>query len=151
MKTLTSATALLAALVSMTGCSDAGKPYVPARGQVLVGGKPAEGVLVTLVPTSGDDDPGARPAGTVAADGSFSVASYDAAARKSHPGAPPGEYKVVLTWFPPAGLGTLDPNVAQVDKLGGRYRDPARSQFRVVVKETPTEFEPIRLNDAAKP
>ncbi|MDB5310741.1 MAG: carboxypeptidase regulatory-like protein [Gemmataceae bacterium] len=133
------------ALVLMVGCGDSGRSYSPTRGQVFVGGKPAEGALVTLVPVAGKDGPDARPTGMVGADGGFSLATYEAATRNTHEGALAGQYVVLITWFPQATLGSPDLAAPQVDRLGGRYRDPKTSRVAVEVKEGGTELSPIQL------
>lgn len=138
---------LFAALsLSLAGCSGADKSYVPTRGQLFIGDKPAEGALVVLVPASGPDDPSARPTGIVGPDGSFVVSTYEAETRKTHEGAPAGEYSVAITWYPQAAVGSGgDREAAKVDRLGGRYADASKNSFRVKVGAPTTELEPIRL------
>lgn len=138
---------LLAALTLVSaGCSNAGRTYVPARGQLFVGDKPAEGALVVLVPAAGPDDPSARPSGVVGSDGSFALSTYDPETRKTHDGAPTGEYAVAITWYPQATVGsTGDREAPKVDRLGGRYQDASRNSFRAKIDAPTTELEPIRL------
>ncbi|MDY3555028.1 hypothetical protein R5W24_004161 [Gemmata sp. JC717] len=134
------------ALAASVGCSG-GLKCVPVTGSVKVGEKAPEGVLVTLVPSGGKDDPTARPTGIVNADGTFALSTYDAANRAAVKGAPPGTYKVIFTWYPLHRPGEpSDPSAKpSVDKLGGRYADPERSTFEVTIKDEPTELGVIRL------
>lgn len=142
-----SAGLLFATLIcSIAGCSGSGKAYVPARGQLFIGDKPAEGALVALVPASGADDPSARPTGVVGSDGSFTLTTYDSETRKTHDGALAGEYSVAITWYPQSTVGSAgDREAAKVDRLGGRYQDASKNSFRVKVDAPSTELEPIRL------
>lgn len=137
-----------AALASLCGCGGAGETYVPTRGQVLNGAKPAEGALVTLVPVDGKDRPISRPAGVVRADGSYSISTYEPATRTTHEGAPPGRYAVLVTWYPQATLGGIDPSAPQVDRLGGRYKDPNASPFHAEVQGATTELAPIVVTES---
>ncbi len=121
----------------------------PTRGQVHTGSAPAEGAQVTLVSIDGKDEPAARPSGVVGADGTFTLSTYDPATRKSHEGAPPGKYAVLVTWYPPAGLGSQGSGTPKADRLGGRYKDAATSPFRVEVKDAPTELAPIQVTESA--
>ena len=136
-------------LAASVGCSRSGAKCVPATGTLKVNDKPPEGLLVTLVPASGKDDPSARPSGIVGADGTYELSTYDAATRTPTKGAPPGKYKVILSWLPPKRPGDpVDPNPTgrpPVDKLGGRYLDPDRSRYEVTVGDEPTELAPIHL------
>ena len=135
-------------LAASVGCSS-GVKCVPVSGSVKVNDKPAQGLLVTLVPTAGKDDPSARPGGVVGADGTFELSTYDAATRTAVKGSPPGKYKVILSWIPESRPGDpVNPNPTGKppgDKLGGRYLDPERSTYEVVVKDGPTKLEPIAL------
>ncbi|OWK35873.1 hypothetical protein [Fimbriiglobus ruber] len=122
---------------------------VPVTGSLKVSNKAPEGLLVTLVPTSGSDDPSSRPSGIVDADGTYKLSTYNAASRTGIKGAPPGKYKVILCWLPQRRPGDpVDPNPTgkpPVDKLGGRYLNPERSTYEVTVKDEATELAPINL------
>jgi hypothetical protein len=128
------------------GCGSGSSGYSATRGQVLSGEAPAVGARVTLVPLSGKDDPAVRPSGVVGADGSFSLWTYDPVSRESREGAPPGKYAVVVTWFSQTGLDDVDSNSPNADRLGGRYRDAAKSPFRVEIKDEPTDLDPIKVS-----
>lgn len=139
---------LVLMLAGSMGCSG-GVKCVPVSGSVRLNDKAPEGVLVTLVPVGGKDDPTSRPSGLVGPDGTYTLTTYDPANRTSVNGAPPGRYKVVLSWFPGRRPGEpSDPSGRQSgDKLGGRYVDPDRSAFEVTVRDEPTELAPIRVSD----
>ena len=81
--------------------------------------------------------PGALTAsGTVGDDGTFTL--------RTHPhgdGAPPGEYVVLATWFPPDARSQENPK----NKLPARYADPAQSPLRATVGDGATELEPFRI------
>ncbi|HEX4612403.1 MAG TPA: hypothetical protein VH092_29685 [Urbifossiella sp.] len=138
-------------LVASAGCSG-GVKCVPVTGSLKVNDKPPEGLLVTLVPTGGNPDPTARPSGLVGADGTYTLSTYDAAARAVIKGAPPGTYKVILSWLPLRRPGdAVDPNPSgkpPADKLGGRYLSPELSTFEVTVKDEPTELALIKVSES---
>jgi hypothetical protein len=128
-----------------SGCSGSGKGYFPAVGQILVDGKPAEGVQVTLVPVNGPEDSGRKPSGLVGADGRFTLTTYEAGTRKVHGGAPAGQYVVLLSWAPQPTRESLQRGVPDPDRLDRRYQDPKTSPLRAEVKEASTELPPIQL------
>ena len=131
--------ALLTALVLLFGaCTGSNqstanrKPVHPVHGQLLVGGKPAAGAFVFLVPVNESSDPtDPRPRAEVAPDGSFKVSMYG-----EKDGAPTGEYIVTILWEGEGGI----------DRLKGQYADARKSSLRAVVKEGKNELPPIRLN-----
>jgi len=135
-------------LVGLSGCGSAKDGFTPTHGQVFSGNKPAEGAQVTLVPLDGRGDAASRPVGVVGADGTFTLSTYDPTTRKTHEGAPPGEYIVLITWTPSAGLESQPRGVPQPDRLGGRYKDPTTSPFRVAVKDSQTELAPITVSES---
>lgn len=134
-------------LVVLGGCGSAKDGYTPTHGQVFTGNQPAEGAQVTLVPLDSRGDAASRPAGVVGADGTFTLTTYDPTTRKTREGAPPGEYIVLITWTPSAGLDSPR-GVLYPDRLGGRYKDPTTSPFRVAVKDSPTELAPIKVSES---
>jgi hypothetical protein len=127
--TSTVVVALLAA-----SCSSGPKLH-PVKGQLFHNDQPAEGASVVLHRKDGAaDEP--RPSGTVRADGSFTLSTYP-----HGEGAPPGEYVVLVTWYPPNAREQENPR----NKLPDHYADPASSPLKATVKNGPTELEPIRL------
>jgi hypothetical protein len=113
------------------GCSNSERaeegqrPVHPVKGRVTVGGQPAAGAFVLLVPVNESSQPtDPRPRAEVQADGSFMVWTY-----APDDGAPAGEYVVTITWE--------DRDIG--DKLGGRFADPKTSTLRASVKEGTNE------------
>ena len=137
----------LAGLALLGSSCRKGPVCYPVRGQVFVGGKPAEGALVVFVPENalGLDAP--RPSTSVGADGSFALRTYDSATRTVQDGAPPGRYAVTVVW---QSEGARDPGGERTaeeipDRLQGRYADPATSKLRAEVKAGPNDLEPFQL------
>jgi hypothetical protein len=118
----------------VTSCSS-GVKLSPVRGKVLYGGQPAEGAIVVLH-RKGSEPNTPTPAGTVQADGSFTL--------RTHPhgnGAPPGEYTVVITWYPPNARELENPR----NKLPTRYASVSESPLTVTIGEGPTELQPFEI------
>ena len=139
-------------LAASVGCSDSSLKCVPVTGSLLVHDKAPEGLLVTLVPAGGKDDPSSRPSGVVGADGTYTLSTYDAATRTAVKGAPPGTYKVIFSWLPEGRPGDpVDPDptgrrpASKLGKLSGQYLSPERSLYEVTVGDEPTELAPIHL------
>ena len=122
--------------VVAAGCGGGGPELHPVRGKVLVGDAPAAGAAVVFKPVQARSDLN-NPTGTVAADGTFTLSTYP-----HGPGAPPGEYVVLVTWFPPDAREVENPK----NKLPGRYADPDKTPLpRVTVRPGRNEFEPFVL------
>jgi hypothetical protein len=131
--------------VLMSACSSTSGPpkkvCYPVKGQVFVGAKPAEGAMVILHPQDGPTEEWASgyPRAQVQSDGSFELETYG-----DKDGAPAGNYKVLVTWT--GGLNSEETEDTQmVDRLKGRYSDPARSTLQAKVDAAPTELPPIKL------
>jgi hypothetical protein len=136
----------MAALLGACGACSSGQPTYPAHGQVLVGGKPAVGAVVTLVPRDAALTEGAKPSGKVGPDGRFTLNTYEAAQRTVRAGAPPGLYIVTISWAPEPTRASLRRIAPDADLLGGRYRDPKTSPLRAEVKQGETELPPFQLS-----
>ena len=123
-------------LIALTGCGPDGPKLSPVKGKVFHGDEPAEGATVVFQP-KGDARPStAPPSGTVRADGSFTL--------RTHPhgeGAPPGEYAVLVTWYPPGSREKENPK----NQLPTKYSDPVRTPFSATVKDGATELEPFQI------
>ena len=77
------------------------------------------------------------PTATSGADGAFELGTYGAA-----DGAPEGDYVLTAAWRQSADSGSDAP---EIDRLGGRYIDPARSKLKVKIDAGPTELQPFEL------
>ena len=75
-------------LLFVAGCGPTGPATVPVNGTLTIGGQPANGVQINLVPV----DPKLMSATGNVENGSFTVFSGN----EGKPGAMPGKYKVVL-------------------------------------------------------
>lgn len=136
---------LLSAFV-LAGCSGRSDrvAVAPVRGAVKVGGKPAQGVRVFLVPRSapGVPDIPANPRGVTGPDGQFSLTTFAA-----DDGAAAGTYQVVLFWPAEVEEGAEE---SDVDRLNGWY-DAAHSQVTATVGDGPTDLPPIEVPSRSKP
>jgi hypothetical protein len=127
--------AVAALVVALSGCGGSGVKLSEVKGKVLHGDQPAAGATVVFQPKGGGQ--GALvPSGTVRDDGTFTLAT--------HPhgeGAPPGEYVVLVTWYPPDARQQENPK----NKLPARYANPEQTPFRATVKDGATELEPFQI------
>lgn len=130
-------TVLLTASVSLVGCGEKPTrlPLVPVKGSVTVGGRPPVGALVRFYPQDPAAAGGVNPSAHVRDDGTFEGGSY-----VKGDGVPPGEYTLTITWEEETGKpGEM------ADRLGGRYADPKKSQWRVRVGTQATDLEPFKI------
>ncbi len=114
-------------------------PRYPVEGRVLIEGRPARGVELTLhrLPLNSTSAPIASAWSN--AEGRFSVHSLGIAA-----GAPVGEYVVTARWRRPEVSGeSLHPGVNELD---GKYADPARTPLRVLVGPGVNDIPPWKLH-----
>jgi len=121
------------------GCDKSSLKLYPVRGQLFFKDQPAEGAKVVFLP-AGDENAqfrGARPAATVAANGSFEMQTEPHGA-----GAPVGDYVVLITWFPPRDE---NPNANPKNKLPNKYGDPSNPLLKATVKEGENTLEPFKL------
>lgn len=140
---------LLLSLMLIAGCQDPPgpkmKPVVPVSGKVQVKDQPAAGAMVMFHPLP--IQPGRfdmiRSRGTVTADGTFQLTTYN-----TNDGAPEGEYAVTVYW-PGKRVGPPDPNdeISDLppDQLGLRYSDPARTPLRATVAAPNAQLNPFEL------
>jgi hypothetical protein len=102
--------------------------------------KPAVKAVVVLRPVVPGPLKDTLPHGEVGPDGSFRIGTFAA-----DDGAPIREYVVTITWpevKPEPGGGES----VGGDRLGGRYSDPAKSTWRIQIKEGDNDLEPFRLD-----
>jgi len=136
------AAALLVMLLTLTalgGCNTSSVKLYPVRGQVFFKDQPAEGAKVVFLPAGEENAQyrGARPAATVAADGSFEMRTEPYGV-----GAPLDDYVVLITWFPPRDE---NPNSNPKNKLPNKYGDPSHPLLKASVKEGENKLDPIKL------
>jgi hypothetical protein len=128
---------LLACLfLSLLGCKakDKGPPCYPVRGKVLYRGEAAANVDVYFHPVGAGSERAQRPHGRTNAQGELELTT-----RRRGDGAPEGEYRVTFFWAEAE-------NVEEpADRLGGRYRDPATSAFRIQVRPEENKIDPFNL------
>jgi hypothetical protein len=124
---------------ALAGCSRSGAKLYPVHGQVFYKDQPTEGAQVVLLPAGEENSQyrGARPAATVAADGSFEIETPPHGV-----GAPAGDYALLVTWFPPRDE---NPGGNPRNKLPGKYADPNRPVLKVTVQEGDNKLEPFKL------
>jgi hypothetical protein len=136
-------------LLSPLSCSSSATPKLyPVRGIVRFDGKPAEGALVTLQPTDASVGTSIAPRGQVRADGSFEIATH-----KHGDGAPPGEYKVTIMWYPPDARQRHMEGKPLGSKFPALYGDAKTSPLTGTVREGPNEWPPfeVRASGPGKP
>lgn len=129
-------------IVLAVGCAgeDHGIALHPARGQVLVAGKPEAGVQVRLHPVGRLQDMDApRPFAGTEADGSFDLGTFQAG-----DGAPAGDYLVTFFW-----PGEAQGPAAPPDRLGGKFTNITQPPARITIREGDNRMEPFRLDPAA--
>jgi hypothetical protein len=124
---------------ALAGCNTSPIKLYPVKGKVLFRDQPAEGAKVVFLPAGEENAQyrGARPAATVAADGSFEMQTEPYGV-----GAPLGDYVVLITWFPPRDE---NPNNNPKNKLPNKYGDPSNSRLMASVKEGENKLDPFML------
>lgn len=111
------------------------KPVLPVSGQVLVDGKPAQGIVITLRPTGANEGFYKYPTAVTDAEGHFKLGTY-----AKQDGAPAGSYAAVFVWPIPIDQQTTDD-----DKLMRLYAEPKNSKFPVTVADKPLTLDPFDL------
>jgi hypothetical protein len=108
-------------------------------GTVLVKGKPVAGVKVTFHPQFDMGTVKFTPNGETGKDGRFTLSTAAAG-----DGAPPGEYSVTFELL--RGGADKAGRDIEVDAWQGKYADPAKSSWKVTIKDGDNTLEPFRLN-----
>ena len=137
MKLIRTLLLLAAAGLAVAGCNQSSVKLYPVKGKVLFKDQPAEGARIAFLPAGEENSQyrGPRPAATVANDGSFEIRTEPYGT-----GAPPGEYGILITWYPPRDE-TLNPR----NKLPNKYADPGKPLLKAIVKEGENNLEPFKL------
>jgi hypothetical protein len=132
-------TVLACACITQLGCSGGDTiPTYPVSGRVLVGGEPAAGAFVVFHPTGEAVPDQVRPTAQVQADGSFALATNDAA-----DGAPAGEYAVTIEWYKlvqKGGEAQAGPNVVPPP-----YARPESTPIKVTIVENDNPLPPFQI------
>jgi hypothetical protein len=111
----------------------------PVSGKVTCKGSPAWGAVVFFHRPGSDESQEAPIMGVVQEDGSFELVCGSLGK-----GAPPGEYDVLIEWKRVPGQTTGRAQYG-ADKLKGRYADPKRPRFHVIVKAQRNDLAPFDL------
>jgi len=124
------------------GCGPGGpskKVCYAVKGELTVGGKPAEGATVMFQPRDANPAEWSEgyPRAKVGPDAKFQVSTYG-----ENDGAPAGEYVILVTWEAP---NPGNEEASGPDRLGGKYIDPAKSQLKATIEPRPNELPAIRL------
>lgn len=132
----------------ITSCGPKGPPRketYPVTGEVVVDGKPAASLQVTLTDVKGMDAQMPTFSSAMTDDaGKFAVSTYEQA-----DGVPAGDYTVTFTW---GELNLFSMRYGGPDKLNDKYRDPKTSTFKITVeKGKPTDMGRIELTTAGGP
>jgi hypothetical protein len=138
-RSLTSLWVALSACALGVSCDRDRAPTYPARGKVLFQGRPVGYATVVFHPV---EEPGyrpVRPAGRVAADGSFTLTTY-----AKNDGAPAGDYLVTVEWRLAEKTSGNDYQPGP-NRLPERYSRPETSGLRARIEKGSNELEPFQL------
>ena len=129
--------ALIVTAILPSACSrSTRKPVFPAKGQLLINGRPAAGATVFFNPVESDPD-AIAPYGVTDANGTFTLTTY-----LTFDGAPAGEYVVTVRAPGPPQRADEDQGP---DRLKGRYNDVKTSKLRATIEKKPNVLEPFDL------
>jgi hypothetical protein len=112
----------------------------PVSGVVKYKGKPLQGIRVTLHSQTETAKPAFIPSGQTGPDGKFSLSTG-----APGNGAPPGTYVVTFEKpeiGSPASTGSVE---TEIDAFGGKYSDPAKSQWIVTIEKGENSLQPFEL------
>lgn len=119
----------------------------PVTGTVLYDGKPAEGVVITLIPNDAPMVPRIprNPSATTKEDGTFAITTF-----KEGDGAAEGGYLLVMKW-----PGETDENAEgearqEIDRLKGWY-DIKHSSFDIRVQPGENSLPTFKLPKVTQP
>jgi len=113
----------------------------PVSGVVKYKGKPLQGIRVTLHSQAETAQAKFIPSGQTGPDGKFTLSTG-----APGNGAPPGTY-VVTFEKPEIGSAASTRSIeTEVDAFGGKYSDPAKSQWTVTIEKGENSLQPFELN-----
>lgn len=135
--------------VGMAGCEGEVLDTVDAGGLVKLDGKPAEGVMLTLVPSEGVKGRGGY--GLTEGDGSVGFR-----VDPETPGVPPGSYLVLAQKLTMPDGSPIPPDTSGAEaeftnKLSPIYSDPGRSPLQVTVPPTGAKDIAVELVSRPQP
>ena len=135
--------ALFAVPFLFCSCAEDGRPKrFPATGKVLVDGKGAAGIKISLHPSDRPRDLDAlHPTGVTDDQGTYRLGSYE-----QDDGAPAGTYKATLFW-PDAPPGPGRPG----DLFNGKYSKPESSGFELTIVEGANDLKAIEVAKGESP
>lgn len=123
--------AVTTGLLTAVGCGSDGSTTTPVKGRVMVDGRPAANAIVTLHPADGQPT-AMKPVGVVGPDGGF-----DLTTGITGDGAPPGEYRVTVSWLRPVvnlRPGSDGDDAPPRSLLSAAYANPATTPLRATVR-----------------
>lgn len=134
---------VLSVFVLLAGgaCSRKSNGLYPVWGEVTHNGAPAAGAAVFFRRKGADSMQEQTVMGIVQEDGSFELVCGS-----QGPGAPPGEYDVLIEWKQVEDQSRGRPRRGP-DKLHGRYADAKNPRLHATVNEEPNELAPFELTD----
>jgi hypothetical protein len=115
-------------------------PTHPAHGQAFFNGDPIPQASVVLEPVWTPQPNFPRPHGTIGEDGSFALETY-----APEDGAPPGEYRAIVTHFVRAQGEDFEGSPAPRNQLPARYASFNTSGLVVQIKEGQNEIPSFEL------
>lgn len=141
--------AVAAVCVFMAGCEGVVLSTVDAGGSVKLDGKPADGVMLTLVPSEGVKGRGGY--GLTEGDGSV-VFHVD----PETPGVPPGMYLVLAQKLRMPDGSPVPPNTSGAEisfknELSPIYSDPGKSPLQLTVPPTGAKDISVELVSRPQP
>ena len=113
---------------------------VPVSGVVKYKGMPMQGIRVTLHSQDGSAKPAYIPSGQTGPDGKFKLSTG-----APGNGAPPGTY-VVTFEKPEIGSPAATRSIeTEIDAFGGKFSDPAKSNWTVTIENGENSLQPFEL------
>ena len=131
----------------LASCGDSGpvtpkavdKTTSPVTGRILVDGEPVEKLRVTCENAAEGNEPSLRSLGLTDAKGTVAFSTF-----RDSDGVPPGDYVLTFAWQDWDDYWNRHEGP---DRLGGRYSDPEKSEYRLTVREgETTDLGTIKLS-----
>jgi tetratricopeptide (TPR) repeat protein len=113
----------------------------PARGAVQFQGRPLPNASLFLYPVGVNTPEFPLPRATVRDDGTFTLGTYG-----PDDGAPAGEYKVTVQWFPNVADPEKDDGVVPQNQLPPKYARAETSGLSLRITEGENTIPPFQLN-----